>query len=275
MSQAEDVIVAVRWPVALAAGGVAGTAVDVTLFPLDTLKTRLQAKEGFWRSGGFSRVYAGLGPVLIGSAPGAAAFFCAYEGAKAVLGAGDARSHAAAAAVGEVCACLVRVPVEVVKQRRQARPGGPGSLSVLRTLLNAEGPLGLYRGFWTTVAREVPFSLLQFPLWEHLKATIAARSGRLTATPAESAACGAVAGGLSALATTPLDVAKTRIMLSDGAHPGTLVTLGEVYSQGGLRALFAGAAPRTMWISIGGFVFFGAYEAAKDALIKLSSGCDD
>ncbi len=65
--------------VSLAAGGVAGTAVDVTLFPLDTLKTRLQSEAGFWKAGGFSRLYAGLGPAAAGSAPNAAIFFASYE----------------------------------------------------------------------------------------------------------------------------------------------------------------------------------------------------
>ena len=37
------------WTVSLAAGGTAGTAVDVALFPLDTLKTRLQSDAGFLR----------------------------------------------------------------------------------------------------------------------------------------------------------------------------------------------------------------------------------
>ena len=39
----------ISWTVALAAGGTAGTAVDVALFPLDTIKTRLQSDAGFLR----------------------------------------------------------------------------------------------------------------------------------------------------------------------------------------------------------------------------------
>ena len=55
---------------ALVAGGLAGTSVDVALFPLDTLKTRLQSSEGFIKAGGFKGVYRGLGSVTVGSAPG-------------------------------------------------------------------------------------------------------------------------------------------------------------------------------------------------------------
>ena len=53
----------------LKAGGCAGTSVDVTLFPLDTLKTRLQSAEGFKVSGGFKGIYNGIGPAVLASAP--------------------------------------------------------------------------------------------------------------------------------------------------------------------------------------------------------------
>ena len=38
--------------VSLISGGCAGISVEVSLFPLDTLKTRLQAEGGIWKSGG-------------------------------------------------------------------------------------------------------------------------------------------------------------------------------------------------------------------------------
>lgn len=50
-------------------GGVAGLFADMVLFPLDTLKTRLQAEQGFRQAGGFKAVYKGIGAQAIGSAP--------------------------------------------------------------------------------------------------------------------------------------------------------------------------------------------------------------
>lgn len=50
-------------------GGVAGLFVDMVLFPLDTLKTRLQAQQGFRQAGGFKSIYKGIGIQAIGSAP--------------------------------------------------------------------------------------------------------------------------------------------------------------------------------------------------------------
>jgi len=59
--------------------------VDIALFPIDTVKTRLQSELGFWRAGGFRGIYKGLAPAAAGSAPTAALFFCTYECGKQFL----------------------------------------------------------------------------------------------------------------------------------------------------------------------------------------------
>jgi len=59
----------VSFHISLLSGGIAGTAVDVILFPLDTLKTRLQSAEGFIKSGGFRGIYSGIASAASGSAP--------------------------------------------------------------------------------------------------------------------------------------------------------------------------------------------------------------
>jgi solute carrier family 25 S-adenosylmethionine transporter 26 len=258
----------VPFSMALIAGGCAGTSVDVALFPIDTIKTRCQTKEGFFASGGFRGVYRGLAAAAAGSAPGAALFFSTYETVKPllqshVLGDNPVAVQGAAASSGEVVACLVRVPTEVVKQRMQA-----GQFSSLReaatTILKKDGALGFYRGYFTTVAREIPFSLIQFPLWERMKKELSAWQGR-PYSPWQGALCGSLAGGFSAAVTTPLDVAKTRQMLGQSSG-GLVKTLGGLYAEGGIPSLFSGVAPRTFWISLGGFVFFGAYEKSMQLM---------
>ena len=77
-------------------------------------------------------------------------------------------------------------------QRRQADAGGRSSLQIVRAALQNEGFVaGLYRGFGTTVLREIPFSLIQFPLWEYFKTF--ETEGVPPAT--KSAVCGSLAGG--------------------------------------------------------------------------------
>ena len=54
----------------LQSGSCAGLCVDVMLFPLDTIKPRLQSQQGFRRAGGLHGIYRGLGSVTVGSVPG-------------------------------------------------------------------------------------------------------------------------------------------------------------------------------------------------------------
>ncbi|XP_066899799.1 mitochondrial S-adenosylmethionine carrier protein isoform X3 [Kogia breviceps] len=116
----------------LVAGGVAGVCVDLILFPLDTIKTRLQSPQGFNKAGGFRGIYAGVPSAAIGSFPNAAAFFITYEYVKWFLHTDSSSylmpvKHMLAASAGEV----------------------------------------------------IPFSLVQFPLWESLKVDLQLQSPHL------------------------------------------------------------------------------------------------
>jgi solute carrier family 25 S-adenosylmethionine transporter 26 len=63
---------------------------------------------------------------------------------------------------------LVRTPTEIVKQRMQT--GMYKSIGeAFVGIRSAEGLVGFYRGYWSLIAREIPFSFIQFPLWEGLK----------------------------------------------------------------------------------------------------------
>ncbi|XP_035559395.1 S-adenosylmethionine mitochondrial carrier protein isoform X11 [Canis lupus familiaris] len=258
------------------AGGVAGVAVDLILFPLDTIKTRLQSPQGFNKAGGFRGIYAGVPSAAIGSFPNAAAFFITYEYVKWFLHTDSSSylmpvKHMLAASAGEVVACLIRVPSEVVKQRAQVSASSR-TFQIFSNILYTEGIQGLYRGYKSTVLREIPFSLVQFPMWESLKALWSWRQDHVVDCW-QSAVCGAFAGGFAAAVTTPLDVAKTRIMLakagSSTASGNVLSALHGVWRTQGLSGLFAGVFPRTAAISLGGFIFLGAYEQTRSLLLEL------
>ncbi|KAM4650530.1 mitochondrial S-adenosylmethionine carrier protein [Discoglossus pictus] len=258
----------------LLAGGTAGMCVDLILFPLDTIKTRLQSPGGFYKSGGFRGIYAGVPSTAVGSFPNAAAFFVTYESTKRFLHQRcpsylNPIVHMAAASLGEVVACLIRVPSEVVKQRAQVSPSS-ATYQILARTLRQEGIRGLYRGYKSTVLREIPFALVQFPLWEFLKDLWSARQGHALDSW-QSAVCGACAGGFAAAVTTPLDVAKTRIMLakagSSTAGGNVLFALHQIWRRQGITGLFAGVVPRMMAISLGGFIFLGAYDKVHSLLL--------
>jgi solute carrier family 25 S-adenosylmethionine transporter 26 len=177
--------------------------------------------------------------VITGSAPAAAIFFVTYESTKSALarrhpdiqsqvntgGAVEAVDHMIAASLGEIAACAVRVPTEVVKQRAQASQF-PSSWESFQHIFRTNRSLGrlwmeLYRGWSITVMREIPFTIIQFPLWEAMKRLRGKRkNGSVNA--AESALFGSVAGSVAAAATTPLDVLKTRLMLAKQVAYSTL-----------------------------------------------------
>lgn len=154
-----------RYFTSLCSGALAGLSVDLLLFPLDTFKTRLQSTQGFWAAGGFRGIYQGLSSVAAGSAPGAAIFFVTYEGLKKELLANVTTIesirysgvHMVAASVAEIAACLVRVPTEVLKSRYQAGVYGRdvSVLGAIGRILAREGPRGMWKGYATTVTREV------------------------------------------------------------------------------------------------------------------------
>jgi len=265
--------------VALLAGGCAGTSVDVALFPIDTIKTRLQAPQGFLKAGGFKGVYSGLAAAAGGSAPGAALFFSTYETSKNLLAKRVDKKYESgvymiASSFGEIAACLVRVPTENVKQKMQAGMYTKTG-EAISGILKAQGPGGFYVGYLTTVMREIPFSFIQFPIYEGLKKKWSEMQGQQV-NAIQSSLCGSFAGGFSAAVTTPLDVVKTRLMLGKDAHGvaynGALDTVSRIYAEGGAGRFFLGVGPRTMWISIGGCVFFGAYEGSKSVLAKMFEG---
>jgi len=176
-----------------------------------------------------------------------------------------------AASLGEVAACAVRVPTEVVKQRAQASQH-PSSLSALTHILNQRHTRGLahvwqelYRGWSITIIREVPFTIIQFPLWEALKRYRCSQTGRQEVTGLEGGLLGSVAGAVAAGLTTPLDVLKTRMMLAKEKQPMS-VMLSNILKESGSRAFFAGMGPRIGWISVGGAIFLGSYQWASNAL---------
>lgn len=185
----------------------------------------------------------------------------------------EAISHMIAASLGEAAACLVRVPTEVVKAKMQT---SHDTLSqTVRQVLQEKGGVfshvtgGLYRGYGITLMREIPFAMIQFPLYERMKRVWRERQGYAT-TPLQAAMAGSVSGAIAAAVTTPLDVIKTRLMLGKDKHgqvyKGGFDVLRKMYQQEAPSVLLSGIQPRVIWISIGGFVFLGSYEAYRDLL---------
>lgn len=259
------------------AGGAAGITVDAILFPLDTIKTRLQARKqpGVQVQSGFKGSYRGLLAALLNGFPGAATFWTAYEGTKQMLlpvVAGTSYAflaHAGAAVTAEVAVCAVRTPLEIVKQQMQTGMHS-GVATALRTIIQTEGLRGLYAGAFATIFRDIPFDIIQFCLYEEMKQRLQKHRQR-DLVLWENAVLGSIAGACAAASTTPLDVVKTRLMTQASMpradrYTGVLDALARIHAEEGAGALFAGVKPRVMWIGIGGAIFIGSFEEFRRRL---------
>ena len=231
------------------AGAFAAFTVDLIVYPLDTLKTRLQSPgyaRHYGRTGAnnalnpvlFRGLYQGVGSAIVATLPSSGAFFTTYEGVKAFLSrhnptvSGD-RSlfptpviHAAASGTAELVSCAILTPAEVIKQNAQMVDNSAGSgtrvNATLMTMRRFRGnPLALWRGYTALAGRNLPFTALQFPLFERIREAVRTyrderglRTHSLLEGGLITAFSAGTGGSVSAVITTPVDVVKTRIMLA-------------------------------------------------------------
>jgi solute carrier family 25 S-adenosylmethionine transporter 26 len=144
---------------------------------------------------------------------------------------------------------------------------------------------------------------MQFPMFEHLKESIKQyrkRTGKFTGGLGETALTTAVsagsAGSIAAVITTPVDVVKTRIMLSAAPESSEanarkevenaqkqgqslrkfaskkgvtkksgLNVAREVMAESGVKGLFRGGTLRAAWTALGSGLYLGVYESGRVA----------
>lgn len=261
----------------LASGATAGCAVEAALYPIDTVKTRLQMAttgggvRALFKAGGGKALYSGLWGNLFGVAPATAVFFAVYEPVKqAVLrnSSSDKRHVLAPIVAGStsgLVASLIRVPTEVVKQRMQSGEFISATRAV-QGIVSREGLKGLFAGYGSFLLRDLPFDAIEFVSYEQMKRAYGATlGGKREINPAETAAMGAAAGAVTGILTTPFDVLKTRLMTqgTSGTYKNVGDCAAKIWRQEGWKTFFKGWEPRVLWISIGGCVFFSALEASK------------
>lgn len=266
------------WAAECVAGFCGGAAKTAIFYPLDTLTTLREVS--LWGGGaalslrGAGGAYSGVGAALAGAAPYALLFHGAFwlvSSAPLLDGLPPATVQMLAGTCGALAAAVVGVPFECVKHRLQV--GSPGyRLALLRTL-RAEGLGSVYAGLGSTLARNVPYNALHFGTFAAARRGLrAARCPAGAATPAAAA----LAGALTALVTTPLDLVNTRMqtqaVLARAAGARPYAGVGQairriVAEEGGAAALWQGAAPRVANYAPSAVVFFVVYEHLRRSLL--------
>uniref|UniRef100_A0A2C9WGK8 S-adenosylmethionine transporter n=1 Tax=Manihot esculenta TaxID=3983 RepID=A0A2C9WGK8_MANES len=254
------------------AGSTAGVIAEAALYPVDTIKTRLQAAH----DGGkimFKGLYSGLAGNLVGALPASAIFFGVYEPVKQKLLKTlpenlSAFAHLTAGAIGGAVSSLIRVPSERMQTGQFA-----SAPTAVRLIVTKEGFKGLYAGYGSFLLRDLPFDAFQFCIYEQLLMGYKLAAQRDLKDP-EIAIIGAFAGAITGALTTPLDVVKTRLMVQGPAnqYKGFFDCARTITKEEGVHALLKGIGPRIIWIGVGGAIFFGVLEKTKQILAQRCPG---
>ena len=199
--------------------------------------------------------------------------------------------HAVASGGAELVSCAILTPAEVIKQNAQMVNrdsfGNKASPTAHVFKQFRKQPSQLFRGYTALAARNLPFTAMQFPIFEKLKEHfLARRKAQKNGAPVDgilerasiTALSGGLAGSGAAWITTPIDVVKTRIMLGAGREGATaqswehgvsgsrksgFIVAREVLKEQGVQGLFRGAALRAAWTTIGAGLYLGCYEGGR------------
>jgi len=220
----------------MAAGATAGYFEHICVYPFDVVRTRMQSTRlgcapksnnpfveirRLIHFEGLRPLVRGSGAVFVGCGPAHAMQYACYEKTKSAL---ESRNFSFASsvggAVGSICHDLWMNPADVVKQRLQLQ-GSPyisqSYSSIVRSIYQTEGLFAFYVSFPTQILMNVPFSFIQFGIYEKTKSILNPEN---TYSPITNAICGGVAGGVAAYVTTPLDVIKTVLNTQEGLTSG-------------------------------------------------------
>ena len=161
----------------------------------------------------------------------------------------------------------MRNPTEVIKSRRQAGQIDDAGAAAAALWADA-GAAGFYRGYASNLAYAFPVDASKFVIYDGVKRAVKARTGRKKLTPLEAAAFGALSSACAQGVSTPLDVARTRIMTANADEPalGVLACLRDVAASDGLRGLYAGLEPKLARAVVSGALQFSVLEGVKDAV---------
>ncbi|XP_039987923.1 mitochondrial glutamate carrier 1 [Xiphias gladius] len=164
---------------------------------------------------------------------------------------------AAQAAAPGPAPSLVAPPPQA--QARRTPPRRPSATGITVELLKTRGLAGLYRGAGATLMRDVPFSMIYFPLFANLNALGRERAGGQGDVQAQapfwqSFVAGCTAGSVAAVAVTPLDVIKTRLQTlqkgeGEDTYRGIIDCTRRIMRREGPSAFLKGATCRALVIA--------------------------
>lgn len=228
---------------------------------VDTIKTRLQTKHNQYSpilqddhkppSGFFQTLYSlyrGIGITLLFSVPALTLYLTTYEWTKTWLLLTPLLTHAIAGCFAELAAGIFFTPMEVIKSQLQIdRLETNTTWSLAAFIAKNEGFAGFYRGYWITIAVFLPHTVIYFVTYEQLKLLWTEQDQTFLVY----FICSAIASALGIIASTPLDIIKTRWQVSTqdvSFQAGPIMIAKQMWThEGKWRAFTQGMIVRIAW----------------------------
>ncbi|PRW51045.1 mitochondrial carrier [Chlorella sorokiniana] len=242
----------------MVAGAVAGIGEHVAMYPVDTIKTRMQALahpgqqlhssvvtalRTVLRREGVGGLYRGVTAMALGAGPSHALYFASYEAAKQLYGGNKEGHHPLAHAAAGATATIVNDgcmnPWDVVKQRMQVRHSPyRGLMHCVAQTFREEGLAAFYKSYWTTLVMNVPYTALHFAVYESMKKFLA---GGAASTAGAAAEAGPGGSALLPAAAAQAEAGTVAAPLESGGEEdeeeeGLVVQLVAGGTAGGLAA---------------------------------------
>lgn len=277
----------------LVAGSVAGAAQVLVGQPLDTVKTRAQiAPKGMFkgpmdvlaqtvRKEGFFALYKGMASPLLGIAGVNSLLFASYVYSKRVVSPFpqlSLKEIAIAGAMAGAANAILASPVEMFKVRMQGQYGAATDKKlrdVAKEMWRDWGfRNGVMRGYWVTVAREIPAYAGFYTAFEFSKRKFQSQYG--DKVPVWALLASGSTGGIAYwLSCYPLDVIKSRIQLRQTPPTGKpwkymADEIRMVIAESGLTGLFRGLSPSLLRTIPAGASTFAAFELTREFLTEFT-----
>jgi len=296
----------------LISGSVTRASKELILHPIDTIKSRIQTiafNETMSPGLLYKDVFNGLLPALVGGIPAGAIFFGVKDFFKSFLKGFNANNNLnwalnkdeitiISVILANIPYWILRTPSEVLKTKEQIDMTSPSTSSSptiqrIKSVYAAGGLTNvlqyLYGSYSSNFIYALPADIIKFIAYEKLVLRLFQKESGGKLEGLEAAVAGALAGMVAQISTTPLDVARTRIMAAQKddmtpsstsikaqspdqkelfrqANPFTEVV--NIYEKEGVSGMFVGLGPRIVRAFASGAVQFASYEITQNLLNK-------
>lgn len=255
------------WQNHLAIGGLSRAVAVSSVYPIDTIKTIVQNNSNMTNKYDFRILYKGYLYAIITQSIYGMAVFGTYEIIKAKINDQSINNpnnlyiYVQSALTADLIGSLFLCPCEVIKQNIQVGKY-TSPYTALKDIIYHHKLKGLYKGYDALLLRDLPFRVIQLPLYDKLK-----EKYDTTSSPIISCSVGATAGMVAAAITTPIDVIKTNLMCNPHIHSIKDI-IHAIYAKQGLYGFIAGLPPRVIYLGGASSIFFMSYESLRNIVQK-------